>query len=324
MTGTGDRDLAWFLARIPDPTGPDQPPLTADDWNRESAEAFIAKRTGTIRAMHSRGALRLHGGGAEGHTAELGQIGSIAAGWQKAVSATGAALENRTRALRGVLPADIVRRTTLLLNAAPSPGSIVLNVEPQSPPMDEVEPGGNISVIEPPPQPLADRASRTLISLLANFAGTGPAIDDGLIGTLRDLGPRVGSSLSSLAQAISRANITVDASWAEPGAATVRASVTPATASRLRAFVAGRGLDAEEQIITGTLSTVSDRQRWQVELPGGEIESMRASELSSEEVARWHVGSAVRIRAIVTLREQPDGNVRRTYTIVSLEPLDDS
>lgn len=319
--GTSDRDLAWFLKRTPEPTAANRLPRSADDWSRQSVEAFITQRTGTIRAQHSHGTLRLHGAGVQEHAAELGQVGLITAAWQKAVSATGAALE-RVYTLRGALSAEITRRTTLLLSASPAAGSIVLHVEPQSAPMEEVEPEGNISMIDTP-RPLADRASETLIKVLADFSTTNPVVDDGLATSLRELGPRVGSSLTNLAQAISRSRITIDASWVEPGAATVSASIDPAAAKRMRAFVAGRGLDAEEQTITGTLRTVSNAERWLVELPTGETERMGATELPAEEVEKWHVGAIVELRVRVALREQPDGNVRRTFTILSLAALDE-
>jgi hypothetical protein len=39
-----DRDLAWFLDRIPDDLPPDAVPLTAGEMGRQSIEAFIAAR----------------------------------------------------------------------------------------------------------------------------------------------------------------------------------------------------------------------------------------------------------------------------------------
>ncbi|MFD0856740.1 hypothetical protein ACFQ07_31195 [Actinomadura adrarensis] len=316
---TSDRDLEWFLARTPE-REPDLPSLAAGDLGRLSVEAFIARSAGTERVLPSRGELRLHGAGVQGHKAELAHVGIIASAWQKAVSATGAALEN-IRPLRGSLPSDITQRTTLVLNAAPSPGSIVLHLEPKSAPMDEVEPHGNISIVDTP-RPLADRASEQLVRLLAQASPADLEMLDTLADALRSLGPRVGSSLSSLAQAIHRADITVDASWAEPSSPTIKASVNPAAARWLREFVAGRGLDAEEQTLTGTLRTVSDRQPWLIELTSGEIERMSADELASEEVARWRVGDVVELQVRSVLREQPDGNIHRSHTILDLRAAD--
>lgn len=317
----GTDDLAWFLEHAPESLGSAVSPTGPGEWSRRSVEASIARRAGTVRIARSRGELRLHGNGVRGHSAELGQLGLIATGWQRAISATGAALE-KSKALRGALPAEIVQRTTLVLNAAPSAGSIILSLEPQSSPMDEVEPGGNLPLSEAP-RPLADRASEALIGLLAGFGTDNPAIDDSVAASLRDLGPRVGSTLSNLARAISRSDITLDATWAEPGVATVRASVTPTTARRMQSFVGGRGLDSEEQTFTGTLRTVSDMQHWLVALPDGETVKMSATELPPREISKWHIGAAVELRVRVALQEQPDGHVRRTLTILEVSALED-
>ncbi|MFI0406124.1 hypothetical protein [Actinomadura sp. 3N508] len=188
--------------------------------------------------------------------------------------------------------------------------------------MDEVEPGGNVSMIETP-RPLADRASEALIGLLGRFDTDRPVIDDSVATSLRDLGPRVGSTLANLARAISRSDITLDATWAEPGLGIVRASITPMTARRMQSFVAGRGLDSEEQTFTGTLRTVSDLQHWLVALPDGETVKMSAKELPPQEISKWHIGAAVVLRVRVALQEQPDGHVRRTLTILEVSALDD-
>ncbi|MBW8485120.1 hypothetical protein [Actinomadura parmotrematis] len=315
-------DLAWFLERAPEPINP--LPTDPDEWGRRSLEAFIASRTDTPRAAHSRGTLCLSGAGVHQHSAALTDVGMITTGWQRAVSAVGAAMEKGAKALRGTLPADIVQRTTLILNAAPSAGSIVLAIEPQSQPLDETEPGGNMSLIQDA-RPLADRASEKLIDVLAAFEAGHVTIDDSTATTLRELGPRVGSTLTNLAGVISRADITLAASWAEPGAPTVRANITPRAAKRMKEFVAGRGLDAEEQTQVGTLHTVSDTQAWQVTLAeGGETVRMSPKELPLSEIRKWRIGDIVEIRARIALREQPDGHVRRDFTILRVSALDEA
>ncbi|MEV7968452.1 hypothetical protein AB0O34_21070 [Sphaerisporangium sp. NPDC088356] len=319
--GTSDRNLEWFLNRMPEGQAANLRSFAAGELGRQSIEASVARRTGTIRAMRSFGSLRLHGDGIQTHSAELSHVGLIATAWQKAVSATGAALE-RVQSLRGALPAEITQRTTLLLSTAPTPGSIVLHLEPQSQALDEVEPHGNVAIIEPS-RPLADRASSKLISLLGDIGSVRLEQTESLAISLRELGPRVGSTLSQLAQAIHRSNITIDASWAEPGASLAEATINPNAAKWIRNFVAGRGLDAEEQYLAGTLRTVSDRERWLIELDNGETERMAASELPEREVAKWRVGAAVQLRVRVALREQPDGTVRRTFTILQVSAVDD-
>lgn len=314
-------DLEWFLDHQTEVSDDGPPPALPGDWGRRSVEASIAQRLGTVGALRSRGELRLHGDGVHGHSAELGQVGLIAAGWQRAISATGAALE-QVQAFRGALPADIMQRTTLVLNATPAAGSIILRVEPQRPPLEDPQQGEGAQT-DTPGRPLADRASEALIDLLARFGTDSPTIEDDLASSLRALGPRVGSTLANLATAINRSDITLDATWAEPGTSTIMASINPQIARRVQSFVAGRGLDSEEETFTATLRTVSDVERWLVELPDGRTVRMGAKELPAEEIGRWRIGDVVELRVRVSLREQPDGYVRRTSSILQVSPSED-
>lgn len=318
---TDDHSLEWFLQRAAE-TQPDQVVAPAKgEWGRLSRDAFIANLSISARDMRSEGDLHLSGVGVELNSAELIAVGAIATAWQKAVSATGAALEH-VKSLRGALPSDVVQRTALVLNASPQPGSIVLHIEPKSAPLVEAEPQGDVPLVDPI-RPLADRASETLIDLLGRAASPNLNDVDELSDTLRTLGPRVGGSLSALAQILDRSNITLDAAWAEPETPTVRASVTPSAAKWIAQFVAGRGLDAEEQRISGLLRTISDRERWLVEVGDDDIR-MDASELDPSVAAAWHVGAAVTLTVRVAQTERPDGTTRVSMTILGVADLDES
>lgn len=318
--GTDDRSTAWYLRRAADAASEDAAVPARGDWGRLSRDAFIASLDVDARSVRSTGDLRLHGVGVEMNTADLMAVGAIATAWQKAVSATGAALE-QVKSLRGALPIDVVLRTALVLNASPTPGSVVLHVEPKASPLPEVEPDGDVPMVNPA-RPLADRASEQLIRLLER-AATGELADtDGLSQELRTLGPRVGGAISGLARVLDRANVTLDATWAEPETPTVRASVTPSGAKWIAQFVAGRGLDAEEQEIHGVLRTVSDRERWLVEVGEDDIR-MDASELEPSVAAEWHVGAYVSLTVRVAQTERPDGTTRRSMKILSVTSATD-
>lgn len=313
---TTDRDLSWFLERSSE-VAADSPPPRPGDVGRRSFEAFLANQDADPRDLASRGYLELTGPSVTGSRAELGFVGALASAWQKAVSATGAALE-QVRGLRGALPSDITTRTTLLLNAAPQPGSIVLSLEPQTPAQQEVEPQGKVAMFDPP-RPLADRASERLIQVLDSLRVEDLETVDAIASALAELGPRVGSAINTLAAVIQQSNFSMAAAWAEPGHDQVTARVTPTEATWVRDFIAGRGLDAEVRAVTGYLRTVSDRDRWLVELPDGQAERMDARELSESEVSRWRVGDFVRLTVRVALREQPDGVIRRATTILDVQ-----
>jgi len=317
---TIDRGMEWFLERSP-VLSRQEAESVPREIGRRSMEAFISNHAGSPRDLASHGYLHLSGPSVTEHRAELGLVGALAIAWQKAVSATGAALE-QVRGLRGALPGDITLRTALVLNAEPRPGSVVLNFEPKSPPRQEVEPSGNLSMFEPP-RPLADRASGRLIEFLAALRSDDSGSADAVANALNELGPRVGSAITNLASVIQVSNFTVDAAWEEPSHDQVVARVTPTEAAWLQAFIAGRGLDAEERVLKGYLRTVSDRDRWLVELMDGTHERMDASELLEDEVPRWRVGDAVSLTVRVALREQPDGVTRRSTTILSVRSLED-
>lgn len=319
--GTDDLTVEWFLRRAAESAPEELVPPGRGDWGRLSRDAFIANVNVSGRAIRSEGDLRLSGIGVEMNSADLNAVGAIATAWQKAVAATGAALE-QVKTLRGSLPADVLLRTALVLNASPQPGSVVLHLEPKASPLPEVEPQGDVPMVEPA-RPLADRASEQLIRLLDRAGSVELADTDELSAQLRALGPRVGGALSSLAQVLDRANITLDASWVEPETPAVRASVAPGAAKWIAQFVAGRGLDAEEQQIAGILRTVSDRERWLVEVGEDDVR-MDASELDPSVAAIWHVGAHVVLNVRVAQTERPDGTTRRSMKILSVAAAEDS
>jgi hypothetical protein len=283
---TDDHGLDWYLQRAAEVASEDDEPPGPGDWGRLSRDAFIANATVSSRTVRSAGDLRLSGEGVTASSADLSAVGAIATAWQRAVSSTGAALE-QFRGLRGSLPFDVLDRTALVLNASPQPGSIVLHIEPKLSPLLEAEPGGAVAMVAAP-RPLADRASEALIRILNRAASARLPDQDELTTELRELGPRVGGALGGLAQVLDRTRITLDVSWAEPEAPTVRANVTPAAAQWISQFVAGRGLDAEEQQLFGVLRTISDRERWLVEVGDQEVH-MDATELPPSVASVWRV-----------------------------------
>jgi hypothetical protein len=291
--------------------------LEPSDLTRAGIEVMVARSFGTARVIHSRGRLRFAGDGVTGHSADLDTIGLLSAAWQKAVSATGAALEG-IKNVRGRLSADLQHRTALVLTASPSAGSIVFIVEPKQSPLDEVEPHGRRAITEEMVErPLADRASETLMDLLET-TGTA-ALDevDAIATRLSALGPRVGSALDGLVRVIESSSITLQADWEEPEKPTRRATVTPAKAKFIAQVIEGRGLNSVEETLIGRLATVSDRQSWLLDL-GEEEARLDMSELDPDELSRWKVHERVKVLVRTVMQERPDGRVNRTYTMLSI------
>lgn len=309
---------AWFLEQYGQS---DRPIPEPGDWGRLSLDAFVANRMPSARSSASEGSIRMSGPEVLENAADLSAVGAIATAWQRVVAAAGGGLE-RVRTTRGNLPTHILQRTALALNASPQPGSVVFNIIPKASPLPEVEPGGNAPMVNAD-RPLADRASEQVIQLLRLASVEDAVFRDELSVQLQQLGPRVGGALKGLAQTLERANITLDATWAEPMTPSLRATLNPSTARWLAEFVDGRGLNSEEVEMTGVLRTISDRERWLVEV-GEEDLRMNASELDPSVASAWNVKDEVRLTVRVAVTERPDGLTRRTMTILHVAPAQES
>lgn len=295
----------------------DAAPVDPSDLSRASIEAMQRSTAGSARQLTSRGRLRFSGTAIHAHSADLDDIGLLSSAWQRAVTATGAALEN-LKAVQGKLPADVIARTRLVLTASPLPGSIVFLVEPKSPALAEVEPDGQPPLSESlEDRPLADRASEALVELLATAAEGDPQAMDAVAGQLLDLGPRVGSALGNLVRVIQASDMTLDATWQEPSSRTRRASVTPTHARFIGQVVEGRGLDAVTETLTGTLRTISDSQRWLLDL-GEQAVRLDISELNASELTRWNLHQIVDVDTRISLQERADGRVVRHYAALAV------
>lgn len=286
------------------------------DLSQLGIEALLRKRQGTPRSLHSSGTLRFTGAGVDGHSANLDDIGHLSTAWQKAVTATGASLEDHKTA-RGRVPAAVSLRTQLVVTASPLPGSVVLQVAPKQSPLEEVEPHGQTTTEELAQRPLADRASERLVEFLAVSADPNAGDGDEIARQLRALGPRVSGAVSALAQAIDKTNVTLEVSWREPARRPRRVQVNPSNAKFIAEVVEGRGLDAEPVTLTGELKTISSLQRWAIETDA-ELVQFDASELPSGELHRWNVDDRVEVSATVALRERGDGRVDRKYTATAV------
>lgn len=293
------------------------PSIQPGDATRAGIESLLREARGTARSMASLGRIRFTGEGVTGSSADLEGVAMLSTAWQRAITATGAALEG-VQAVRGRLPAGIQLRTRLVLTASPTPGSVIFTVEPKQSPLMETEPDGQPALTpQLADRPLADRASDALVDLLATTAGGGLEVADALSAQLRDLGPRVGSAVNHLARAIHTSNITLEVTWQEPSVPTRRAVVTPGQARFISEIVEGRGLDAVEDTLTGALRTISDSQQWLLDL-GEEAVKLDASELPEAELRRWNVHDLVEVDVRIAMQERPDGRMTKHYTILRL------
>lgn len=314
--------LKALLAAVPD----DHPGLnwTVSDLNRLSIEGFIASRDGDARSEISRGELRLHGPVVEDHAADLADVSRIGLAWQRAVDSVAASLEG-WKGVRGKVPEGIASRSRLQLTASPAPGSLVLELAAKASPTIEVDDATGTRPLVDPQRPLADRATERLIVLCHSLAHGEPSDDEPNAAELESLGPRAASAVRSLADAVATSHIDLDASWREPGTPEVRAAWTSGEARRVREFVKGRALDAEIEVVTGIVHTVSDVQAWVVTIEGvDERIETRGLPLSASKNVRTR--DEVTLRVATALRERPDGTTgisRRAVELISVVPIED-
>jgi len=288
---------------------------TADDLARISVESLFSSTQPDARALASTGTLRLAGEGVTGHQVDIDRLGAFAAAWQRAVTAVGASLEG-FRSARGRLSNELVSRTKLLLVAPPSGGSIVLEVAPKVHGLDD-----GTGVAQRPmfdaPQALADRSVTALLDLLTQLAGEDLVDLDSTAAKLRELGPRVAGSVRVLADSLAEGHLDIHATWREPGEATKRTSVSSAQAVWIRRFIDGRDLEAEDATLRATAVTVSNRERWLVEVEG-EVERVNASGLELDEVRKVRPGDEIALRVRTTVTLQPDGSHRARHEAIEV------
>ena len=308
-------EVEELLAKLPDEPY-DTPVMDADDLGRLSIERMVAKQAGTERMLRSRGRLHFTGDGVEGHTMEVSSFASTIAGYQDLVSAVGANLDGHDSG-RGRISQEVVRKTTLLVDASPLPGSVQVVMIPKADALAEVEPGGP-SLFEdllPKERTLADRASEIAIGLLT--LPDDPDLDD-WTGKVRSGGPRVARTLRRMFSAIEKADIAVDASWQEPGNPTVR--------STLRTVDARRGIDAIDRcsltdaqvVLRGTLHMVDDIHPRALEIEGSDGPFIvQRGNLSDEDLHRLTVGCFVEVEAVEQIASGAGGD-RTTLTALSV------
>lgn len=284
------------------------------DLGRASIEA-MATAIGDVRDIASRGSVRLTGAGVQGHSADLAGVGAVAANWQRLVTAVGASLEG-ARSAKGPVSRQIAARTKLALQAAPAPGSIILNLSAASDPQLEASPGNQRAMFDSQ-RPLADRAVEALLGVMADASSTDLDSNDALAEELQALGPRVASAIRQFSDVAATEHFDVEMLWAEPAQPTRRASLTATTAGWLRDFVTGRDLDAVEEELIGIARTVSDFSNWVIEGDDG-IRRVDASALGGDEVRQVRVGDVVRLAVLVRATARPDGTTTSTVTATAL------
>jgi len=315
-----------ILAAMRDAT-PQEEFSSWEDLSDASVEAMVRRQLGTERFLDSHGLIHLRGAGVEGHSADLDAVGGVMMSFQRLVTAVGCFLKGDT-SLRGRVPGAVAERTKMKLSAQPQPGSIVLLIEPKVHGMGEAFPQGPnlFDGYDDPNIPLADESA-------ARLARTLSMVENGdlapFIAGIEEMGPRVASSMREFLKETATDEFDTDVEWHEPGHVTLSASIPNERARLAYRAIADHNLDSAEEILTGTLVTLSTSKRLELRISTDDEEhvlSIKRGALSDATLAEFTVTQPVSMRVRTTQQSRPGGESSFIYEALSIERLvpDDS
>lgn len=289
----------------------------AGDLSRMGIEALRRQQEGDARAVRSRGSLRLFGNAVQRNRLALAALGRIASSWQITVSNVGASLEGILQS-GGRLPKSINERTRLNLVAEPAFGSVVLNIEADQEPLEEVHGEFRASLFGAE-RPLVDRSIEKLLAILGSpLPEEDQAINEpALVAQLRELGPRTTGSILNFVKALQVTDVDLDVRWIEPGSFSQQSRLTSERANELRTFIEGHELDASEVIIHGRTITVSESERWLI-ASQGQVFRVRAGRLGTEVRSQITSNTDIVLKALKRSTMRADGEFRDRYDAVEI------
>lgn len=300
--GSQKRDLSMLASKLlASHTAPTW--TTPQDLERISFESFASEES-IGRQLRSSGRIRLTGDGVQRHSASLEHLGILMSRVQRLVSAIGGA-EEGFKGLRGRLPATVISRTKLHLNAGAKPGSVIFDFEPATIPGEELYKDGVVPLIEDSQEMLVDRAMKRAIELVSTVGSLGPDADGSdFLAEVSDLGPRATAALAEVAKSVSIADFDLDIEWREPHKPTSRSHFSAQDATRLAQLVAMRELDSEVDHIVGLIHTISDISRIHVQTDDQEVVSIKPGKIGHEELAGIRHGQRVEVTVDVKVTQR--------------------
>lgn len=247
-------------------------PEDLNELSVSSLRGFI-DQTYLQHSAESTALIHVTGPAVSGHSAPLRSIGDFMIRLQGAFESIGASIGG-FKTLGGTVPTALAKRTELSLVASPLPGSVVLEVAPTKPRMEDLYPNGEAlfdleEVIGA--KPLADQAFEEFSSLLSDLVVNQPD-QDKFVDHLSELGPRVASSVQALCETVDKDAIDVDFEWKEPSGDRKKVSVNHTLAKFASTVIRNAEINVENVHIEGTLVTVttSDKDHLRVREDVGE------------------------------------------------------
>ena len=237
-------------------------PEDLNDLSVSSLRAFISQSY-LQHSSESSALIHITGPSVVGHSAPLRSVGDFMTQLQSTFEAVGASIEG-FKALSGSIPSKIAKRTELALVASPLPGSVILEVAPSMPRIEDFRPNGEPALFDVgtpiDAKSLADCAFEELSSLLSDLSCETPD-QDVFVEHLAELGPRVASNVQSLCETVDKSQIDVDFAWREPSKENKTICVSHSFAKFAASVIKDAQVNVEQIHIEGVLLTVTTSEK---------------------------------------------------------------
>ena len=237
-------------------------PEDLNDLSVSSLRAFISQSY-LQHSSESSALIHITGPSVVGHSAPLRSVGDFMTQLQSTFEAVGASIEG-FKALSGSIPSKIAKRTELALVASPLPGSVILEVAPSMPRIEDFRPNGEPALFDVgttiDAKTLADCAFEELSSLLSDLSCETPD-QDVFVEHLAELGPRVASNVQSLCETVDKSQIDVDFAWREPSKENKTICVSHSFAKFAASVIKDAQVNVEQIHIEGVLLTVTTSEK---------------------------------------------------------------
>lgn len=292
-----------------------------------SLRSFI-DQTYLQHSAESTALIHVTGPAVSGHSVPLRSVGDLMIRLQAAFDSIGASIEG-FKSLGGAIPSALAKRTELSLVASPLPGSVVLEVAPTKPRLEDLYPNGEAlfdveKVIGA--KPLADSAFEELSSLMSDLATDAPD-QEKFIDHLAELGPRVASNVRALCDAVDKGSIDIDFEWKSPSGDRKKVGVNHTFAKFVSVVIRDTEIDTESVGIEGVLVTVTasvkDHLRIRGDLDEGSASEVTLSigDIPPEQLYGLQTGDRVRVDAERQIFNCVGGGKREKLVGISIERL---
>ena len=293
-----------------------------EEASDRSLRAFSFEKTGNeSSAKKSIGVLHFTGPAIKGHCAPIEVVGNTLSNIQNVMNAIGASIKGFSTP-NGQIPFNITNRTELMMIASPSPGSVVIHVQPKMSRFEDLCPDDTPMLDigeEFDDKPLADKCFETFIDLISSTTEDSPEHEK-LINMLTDLGPRASSSVRTFCETLGKDALNLDVKWKEPSNKPIVSEIKHDRAKLMSEFIKNAEIESNEVVIHGKLitTTLSPKDKLRILEDNGNEITISLGKISTGEIALIRPGENVTIHADCKIGKYAGGRTSTTYTGISL------